>query len=142
MKITFYSLPEKLNKTFLKKVVATVLKKEKKPKATVEIVFLSENQIEKLNFSYRGKKEPTDVLSFSKAELFPGEDKNHLGELAVCFSYIKKNTKRLGEEPQKELARVLIHGILHLLGYNHKRGGRDSKIMIAKQETYLTNILT
>ncbi|MDP2951198.1 MAG: rRNA maturation RNase YbeY [bacterium] len=141
MKITFYSLPKKLNKAFLKKVVAAVLKKEKKPKAVIEIVFLSSEQIKKLNFSYRRKKEPTDVLSFSKTELFPGEDKNYLGELAVCLSYIEKNAKKFGEKPQRELVRVLIHGILHLLGYNHERGGRNSKIMIAKQEAYLSNLL-
>ncbi|MBU4350726.1 rRNA maturation RNase YbeY [Candidatus Parcubacteria bacterium] len=141
MKITFYSLPKKLDKAVLKKVIATVLEKEKKPKAVVEIVFLSQGQIEKLNFNYRGKKEPTDVLSFSNLGPFPGEDKNYLGELAICLSHIERNAKRFEEKPQRELARVLIHGILHLLGYNHERGGKDSKIMMSKQESYLSNLL-
>lgn len=137
MRIIFYSLPKRFNKAFFRKVVATTLKKEKKPEARVEIIFLSRHQIEKLNFNYRKKKEPTDVLSFDRANQFPLEDKNYLGELVVCLPYVKKNAKKFKESLKKELARVLIHGILHLLGYNHEKGGKDFKTMMAKQEKYL-----
>ncbi len=137
MRVTFYSLPKRFNKAFFRKVVAITLKKENRLKAAMAIVFLNRNQIEKLNFSYRGEKGPTDVLSFSsKAELFPKEDKDYLGELAVCLSCIEENARKFKQPLKKELARVLIHGILHLLGYNH---GRD-KTMIAKQEAYLSLI--
>lgn len=137
MRIIFYSFPKKLNKAFFRKVIAATLRKERKLAAKVEVVFLNKGQIEKLNFSYRQKKESTDVLSFSsKGKLFPQEDKDYLGQLAVCLSCIEGNARRLKEPLEKELARILIHGILHLLGYNHER----SKTMLAKQEAYLSLI--
>ena len=132
MRVVFHHLPKSLDqyflnfeqseksRVFLKRVISTVLKKEKKTDSKIEIIFLSRHQIEKLNFNYRKKEEPTDVLSFGKADQFPSEGKNYLGELVVCFPCIKDNAKKFKESLKKELARVLIHGILHLLGYNHQ----------------------
>ncbi len=146
MRIVFHHLPKSLDQDFLKRAVRAVLKKEKKTDSKIEIIFLSRHQIEKLNFNYRKKKEPTDVLSFDRlsfdrANQFPLEDKNYLGELVVCLPYVKKNAKKFKESLKKELARVLIHGILHLLGYNHEKGGKDFKTMMAKQEKYLLSLV-
>lgn len=140
MRIVFHHLPKSLDRDFLKRVIGMVLKKEKKIDSKVEIIFLNRHQIEKLNFNYRKEKKPTDVLSFGKTNQFPSESKNYLGELVVCLPYIKNNAKKFKESLKKELARVLIHGILHLLGYNHEEGGRDFKIMMAKQEKYLSSL--
>jgi len=140
MRIVFHHLPKSLDQDFLKRAVRAVLKKEKKIDSKIEIIFLSRHQIEKLNFNYRKKKEPTDILSFGKANQFPLEDKNYLGELVVCFPCIKNNAKKFKESLKKELARVLIHGILHLLGYNHEKGSKDFKIMTTKQEKYLSSL--
>lgn len=137
MKINFYSLPEKLDEGFLRKAVAATLKREKRPKAALGIVFLGKDQIGKLNFNYRRKKGPTDILSFSSgSESFSREDKDYLGELAICLSCVEENARRFKEPLKRELARILIHGTLHLLGYNHRR----DKAMITKQEAYLSSI--
>ena len=140
MKVVFHHLPKSLDRDFLRRVIAKVLKKEKKSDSEIEIIFLSRRQIEKLNFNYRKKKKPTDVLSFGQADQFPSESKNYLGELVVCLPCIKNNAKKFKESLKKELARVLIHGILHLLGYNHGKVGKDFKIMTAKQEKYLSSL--
>ncbi|PIR58432.1 MAG: rRNA maturation RNase YbeY [Parcubacteria group bacterium CG_4_10_14_0_2_um_filter_7_35_8] len=137
MRIEFYYLPKSINLDFLKKVIGIVLREEKKIDSEINVIFLSKRQIEKLNFNYRKKQESTDVLSFKADNQFSTEDRNYLGELVVCFPYIKDNAKQFEQSLKKELASVLIHGVLHLLGYNHEIRGKDSKIMMAKQEKYL-----
>ena len=62
--------------------------------------------------------------------------------IGPLFSMIKKNAKDLGETFEKELALVLVHGILHILGYNHEKGGEKAEKMIKKQEYYFSKLLT
>lgn len=89
-----------------------VLKGENGKEIDLSIVFVSKNKIRELNKKYRNKDEITDVLSF-------GED---LNEIVICPAVIKS---------KKELKEVLIHGILHILGFNH------GKLMEKKQNKYL-----
>ena len=71
----------------------------------------------------------TDVLAFPNKNL-------GLGEIVVCLREVKKNAKRYNSTFEKELARVLIHGILHLLGYNHEKNTIEAKKMKEKEESY------
>ncbi len=103
--------------------------------STINIIFVDEKEMQRLNEEYRNIDDVTDVLSFNlNAEGF-------LGEIYICPQYIKKTV----EKYQEELLRVIIHGILHLLGYEHKTKLDDissqKEEMFVKQEKILENVL-
>lgn len=111
---------KKLDEKFLKKVATIVLRGEDK-KMDLSIALVGQEEIKKLNKRYRGKNKATDVLSFRYNDNF--------GEVIIC--------------PQKteELSRVLIHGILHILGFSHPStfSGQANK-MEKKERYYLLKI--
>jgi probable rRNA maturation factor len=112
MKIGINNLTRKeIDEKVLKGLAKMVLKGENREKE-ISVAFVSKNKIRELNKKYRKKDEVTDVLSF-------GED---LNEIVICPTVIKS---------KKELKEVLIHGILHILGFNH------GKLMEKKQNKYL-----
>ena len=127
-----------INEEFLKKISEKVLKRERQEHPSygrvpdLSIALVGQGRIRELNKKYRGKNRVTDVLSF------PG---NGLGEIVICLREVKKNAKRFGSTFEKELARVLIHGILHLLGYEHEKSRKEAKAMKEKQEDYLSKVL-
>jgi len=136
-----------VDKVFFKKVAGKIIKKEKKllgeedkssssPFATAQvelsIALVGPAKIKKLNKEYRKKNKITDVLSF----LY-----NDAGEIVICPQQVKKNAGKYNSTFKKELTRVLIHGILHLLGENHEISKKKAKKMEQKQEYYLNLFL-
>lgn len=134
MKIRFFNLPGRFPASFFQKVAKKVLKTEKKEDSALSIVFVRSAKMRKLNLEYRKKNRPTDVLSFSESS----NEEKYLGEILICLSEVRNNAKIYNQELEEELKRVLIHGILHLLGYDHERKG--DKIMMEKQENYLSRL--
>ena len=131
-----------IDQDFLKKIADYVLKRENK-KGVISLVIVGTARIKRLNKKYRKKNRATDVLSFSpkaKSEFREIQEENFLGEIVICPRVIKKTARRQGSVFDKELARVLIHGILHLLGYDHLKE-KDAKIMQEKEDKYLTQTL-
>ena len=138
-----------IDKELLKRVAQIVLKGENKKEADLSIVFVGEGRIKKINRKYRKKDRVTDVLAFGqsqeskvKSQKFPILPKKELelGELVICLSEVKKNAKSSNLDSNEELARVLIHGILHLLGYEHEKSEKKVQEMERKQEHYLSQI--
>ncbi len=127
----------KIDRKALTAVAKKVLKSENIKLKGLSVVFLGSGEIRKLNKKYRGKNQPTDVLSFNQDCNFPFSEEE-LGEIAICPQQVKKNAERLGEKFKKELSRVLIHGILHLLGYDHEKNVNEARRMEEKQEYYLS----
>ena len=76
-----------------------------------------------------------------KSPKSPNFPKKELGEIVICLSEVKKNAKRLKLDYNKELVRVLIHGILHLAGYDHERGEKEAGKMKDKENYYLPQFL-
>ena len=101
-----------VDEDFLKKTAKIVIDGEKKKAIELSIALVGQERIKKLNKKYRGKNRATDVLSFS----YDGS-----GDIVICLGEVKKNAKRFGTTFKKELAQVLIHGVLHLLGYDHEK---------------------
>ncbi len=130
-----------IDEKFFQEIANYVLEKEK-TQGLISLVFVGPGRIKKLNKQYRKKNRVTDVLSFpARAEVFVQEDnKNFLGEIVICLRVVKKTSKRENIPFEEELARVFIHGILHILGYDHFKP-EEEKIMIIKQEKYLEEIL-
>ena len=132
-----------IDKSFIKKVAEEVIKGEDKEGADLSIAIVESEEIKKVNNSYRGKNEVTNVLSFSESDVssdYPEIRNNHLGEVLVCLERVKKDAREQEIDQEKELAKVLIHGILHLLGYDHERSEEEAKKMEDKQNYYLSNI--
>jgi len=124
-----------VDEEFLKKIATIILKGEKKKEADVSIALVGPHRIREINKKYRGKNKTTDVLAFlesSKQKSFTG-----LGEIVICPKEVGRNAKKFNLTFKKELAQVLIHGILHLLRYDHEKTEKEAKIMTAKQAYYL-----
>lgn len=79
----------------------------------VSVSFVSSSEMRRLNRVFRGKGRPTDVLSFEMNEGYL------LGDVMICPQVAKANAKKFGTTYKAEIARLLAHGILHLLGHEH-----------------------
>jgi len=110
-------------------VAREIIKKEE-GKGEVVFALLGKEAIRGLNRDYRKKDYATDVLSF-----LYNED-GLLGEIILCPQKIKEDARK--EEFEKAFFRVAIHGILHLLGYDHERGKEEEKEMKKKTDYYLS----
>lgn len=132
-----------IDEKFFKEIAQYVLEKEKK-QGTISLVLVGPGRIKELNKQYRKKNKVTDVLSFpAKSEnifIQEKDSKDFLGEIVICLRVVKKTAKRENIPFEQELARVFIHGILHLLGYDH-HSPEQEKTMMAKQEEYLKEVL-
>ncbi len=118
----------KIDSRFFKKTVEEILKKEGKKEYGVSIVFVNKKEIKKINKKYRKKDKVTDVLSFAYLESNVFKNEQLLGEVVICPHQAKKE--------KKEITKVLIHGILHLLGYDHEKSEREAKAMKEKEKEY------
>ena len=104
--------PSKINTGALKNIAKVLLNKENKAHLDLSIALVGEKRMRELNRMYRGKNNPTNVLSFPLQEL-------GLGEIILCPAKIRKDARKYGILFEQGLVRVFVHGLLHLLGYNH-----------------------
>jgi len=100
-----------INKKFYTGVAKKVLKGENRERENLSIAFVSEDEIKKLNKKYRKKDTVTDVLSFGKVSDF----KEEISEIVICPKFVKENIANEKISFKKELSKMLIHGILHVL---------------------------
>jgi probable rRNA maturation factor len=102
-------------------------------RGAVNVLLTSSAEMKSLNRRFRGKDEPTDVLSFP-AE--PGARKQFAGEIAISAEIAAKNARALGHSPAEEVKILVLHGVLHLRGYDHQcdngRMARREKQLRAK----------
>lgn len=133
----------KIKEDFVKEILDKVLEQEKK-QGNISVAFIGPKRMQKLNKKYRKKNRVTDVLSFSESQvLFENffirglKKTKNLGEIVICLREIKKNAQRLNIIFDQELTRVLIHGTLHILGYDHEKNEKETMKMKKKEEEYL-----
>lgn len=133
-----------IEEEFFKKIIQEILEKEGKKDIDLSIAFVGQGKIRKLNKKYRGKNRITDVLAFPESKLFLEkfninlvQKTKNLGEIAVCLREVRKNAKKYNSNFEKELVRVLIHGVLHLLGYEHEKSENEAEKMTKKEKDYL-----
>jgi probable rRNA maturation factor len=120
-----------------RRVVGKVLDGERLREAEVSILFVDDPAIRDLNRRYRRKDRPTDVLSFALAE--PGQLRQPgavLGDVVISIPAARRQAADLGHPLESELALLLVHGTLHLLGYDHE-SDRDARRMRTKTRRYL-----
>lgn len=115
----------------------------------VAIEFVSEKEIQRINREFRNTDRVTDVLSFPATSLRAGEildcnspevsvlkneaGKIHFGDIAVCSKKIREQAKEFNNKPEEELKKLIIHSMLHLMGYDHIKDS-DYAIMKEKEE--------
>jgi diacylglycerol kinase (ATP) len=95
--------------------------------------FVDEARMQALNAEHRGHDGPTDVLSFPMdgADPVPDGMERQLGDVVICLPEVARQAEELGVEPSRELALMVIHGVLHLAGYDHEH---DAGEMLARQD--------
>jgi probable rRNA maturation factor len=92
-----------------------------------------------LNLMYRGKDRTTDVLAFSMKEgKYSGINPDILGDIVISANTAKKQAEENGHGLYDEIALLLIHGVLHLTGYDHERGKKE-ELRMRKKERELLN---
>ncbi len=118
-------------KKSLKKIARLVLKELDVPKDTeLSITFTDDIQMRELNRSYRQIDRTTDVLSFPQSE---GPDFTLLGDIVISIDTAARHSVSYGVTMHDELKKLIIHGILHLLGHNHKKK-KETQIMRGKEK--------
>lgn len=112
---------------WLEQVAAAFCKAKKlKGEWHFSLAFVGQSESRRLNRNYRGKNQPTDVLSFTEEGngfIDGSKEKKYLGEIVICAPIAKRQAKELGHSFKEEVARLLIHGLAHLAGYEHEGVG-------------------
>ena len=121
---------EKINTNILKLLAERVLKKEKVKRTDLSVVLVSSPKMRQLNKAYRDKDKATNVLAF------PG-GKEALGEIVLCPFVIRKDALEYKISFQRAVSGMFVHGLLHLLGYDHTTA-KDERIMTQKEQRYLS----
>ena len=136
-------------KEMAEKIALDCIKFMKQPdKLEIAIKFVSEKEMIEINSNHRGIEKVTDVLSFPAVDLNVGEildlddednlylvEENgliHFGDMAICMAQLKRQAKEYGVSNESELKKLVIHSMLHLMGYDHIEDS-DYEIMNKKE---------
>ena len=124
--------------SYLDSLIKRVLKHENVKNATLSIVFVDNETIREINKNYRGKDSITDVISFAFEDngILEYNKIRFLGEIYVCIPRMIEQANSYGHSETRELAFLVCHGLLHLLGYDHMEK-EDEKVMFTLQEKML-----
>lgn len=106
--------------------------KHVKEKMSMQVIFVSADEIHRLNLAYRHMDKPTDVLSFPNDDR---EDKS-LGDIFISIEQAEKQAREYGHSFERELGFLAVHGYLHLKGYDHHTP-EEEKVMMNEQEIIL-----
>jgi len=137
------NLETEIEATALQNVVEKVLLAENAPaNSEISLVFTGQDEIRELNLRYRGKDSPTDVLSFPLGEntlmdvepfIAPPDGLLHLGEVIISYPQARLQAAEDGRPVEREIITLIVHGVLHILGYDHEKGGAEEERMLSRQ---------
>lgn len=127
--------------TWLRRLVKEVLAAEGAGPVEMGLVIAGDDTVQRLNRDYRRIDAPTDVLAFSLQEtsspeepfILPPDGLTHLGEVIICQPQAERQALEQGHSLRRELAILLVHGILHLLGYDHETPEEEPKMKAEEQ---------
>ena len=121
------------NKNLLKKWLKDLIVQEHASPGQINIVFTSDNNVLELNKKYLSRNYLTDIIAFDYTE-----NQVIAGDLFISVTRVRENSEKFDVTYKKELKRVLVHGILHLLGYGD-RTQKEKSLMRQMEDRYLTN---
>ncbi len=131
-----------VNDKKIKKILISVFENFKKYQDSyLSINLVGEKKIKTLNKFYRNRDSVTDVISFALHDYTPflGE-KEDLGDIFICLSQVKRQAKENEINFEEEFVRILTHGVLHLLGFDHKNKKEEEKMFIIQERLVRKNI--
>jgi probable rRNA maturation factor len=111
-----------------KKIAQAILALVGQSEAELSLGLIGNAEMQKLNAKYRHKDYPTDVLSFPIDETLPATNRL-LGDVIISVEQARDQAKKRGRSRDEEMVTLLIHGIVHLLGYDHERSAKDARVM-------------
>lgn len=135
----FNETKEDINYAYLNEVINKTLEIEKISKVEFNIILVDNNYIKKINREYRDIDKETDVISFAfiDSDLPLISDCKILGDIYISLDKVKEHSVEYNHSFKRELSFLTVHGILHLLGYDHMNE-EESQTMFERQE-YILN---
>jgi probable rRNA maturation factor len=109
------------------------------PDISLTLVISDDDHLQQLNQKFNDIDEPTDVLSFSANHVDPDMDAPYLGDVIISFPRAHEQANKIGHSVESELQLLIVHGVLHLLGYDHSTA-EEKAIMWAAQSEILTQL--
>ncbi len=110
--------------------------------AELSLLLVDDRQIRELNHRFLGRDKPTNVLAFSMREgEYSSLHPHLLGDLVISIETAKRQSKQSDLNEMEMLTLLLIHGILHLLGYEHTGGKKEAREMAAKQKELFQQVI-
>ncbi|QCS13194.1 rRNA maturation RNase YbeY [Acinetobacter radioresistens] len=141
---TFVAPELVLKRAYLKKVVETTLRHlDVKQDCEIGIACVDLDQSQQLNLEYRRKDKPTNVLSFPSEipeEILPMLAARPLGDLVICIPVVLQEAAEQHKVPVEHFTHMLVHGTLHLLGYDHEVSDEDAEEMEALEIEILAKL--
>ncbi|MBN2160270.1 MAG: rRNA maturation RNase YbeY [Spirochaetes bacterium] len=138
------SLPyEQVTQQQIRKTAAAAAERLDLRNASISIIISDDNYIRTINKEFRGHDEPTDVISFSNRENpFPSLDaeQEEIGDIYISIERASRQSRECHVTLPEEVKRLVIHGMLHLLGYDHERSDEDEELMLQKEEELFDDI--
>lgn len=130
-------LPASLSASMVRRIARETIESLHLDSGVLGVAILSEKQMAGKNLAYHKKAGPTDVLSFAYPK--PKKAKSLVGDVLICPTYAAKQAKAEAVPLKEELERLLIHGFLHLAGFDHMKAA-DAKRMFKRQEDLLKTV--
>ncbi len=127
--VSYSRTPVRFSFVWIENIIQTMVKSSRIRKGTITVHFTNNSEIKKLNQRYRGVNKPTDVLAF------PYHQQNEFGSIMVSVEYVQHYVNDNGGSVTKQVGMLLIHGMLHLLDYEH-HSRRDAQVMWKCQDFY------
>jgi probable rRNA maturation factor len=126
------TLRPKVSLARMKQRAQSILNHLGEERSELSLLLVNNREIRALNAKFRGKNQPTDVLSFPLEERLP-TGVRLLGDVVISLQQAQKQAREKRKDFAREVEWLLIHGILHLLGYDHERSRKDERIMRAME---------
>lgn len=137
-------LPEKgISESLIRRCVRIFGAAAKLKRQSFSLAFVDGPTIRKYNRAYRGKDKVTDVLSFAQAdsEFIGPAEAEELGEILICLSRARSQAREYGWSLEREVCRLLIHGLAHLIGYEHEGVSRRIEQKMVRFESGVMDML-
>ena len=132
---------EEIDLDDLRKVIDKALESENVSNAIMNVIIIDNERIHEINKEYRGIDRPTDVISFALEDdkTFVNTDFRVLGDIYISIDKVHEQAKIYGHSERRELSFLTVHGVLHLLGFDHMEK-EDEIVMFKKQDEILDSL--